>query len=150
MSVRASQAFAANRKAVISELLNKLNLEFVPSYNAEIEDIRRQFEKMVTFADEQPISAQALKEAAESRRKARILDINKRKNEFIQSLQVHMKMELAEKIKEYGGTEFEDEESIEGAEEGKTRKVNKVKFPDGSMAKVPRNLFIDYQAFAKV
>lgn len=149
MTVKASQAFAALRQAVILELTNAVYDGLLPNFNAEIEDIRRKYEEAVAVAAEAPTDAARNKliELADAQKKSRILDLSKRKNEFVMSLRTRLGVEQAKVIEEYKGERFSEEEKRDGK---KPRTVEKVKFPDGSVAKIAGNLFIDYSGFQRV
>lgn len=151
--VKASQAFAALRQAVILELQNQVHDNLLPSFNAEVEDIRRTYAKAMETAEEAPtdVAREKLKTLAEANKKARVLDLVKRKNDFIQSLQMQLRAEQMKVIEEYKGEPFvESEKRKEKNGEEKERTVEKVKFLDGSVAKVAQNLFIDYTGFQRV
>lgn len=149
MAVRSSQAFAAFRQSLVSELSAKVYDELMPQFNAAVEDIRREYESSVQAANEAPteVAKNKLIELAESHKKARILDLAKRKNDFIGSLRIRLKLEIDGRLTEYKAEVVEEEEKREGSE--KTRMVKKAKFPDGSMAKIPQNLYIDYSGFQR-
>jgi len=149
LAVRASQAFAAFRQSLVSELSNKVYEELQPHFNAEAEDIRRRYSDSVKDAADANTenSKKKLLELAESNKKARILDLAKRKNDFIASLKVRLNLEITERLTEYKAEVFEEKEPREGKPD---RIVKKAKFPDGSMAKVPQNLYIDYSGFQRV
>ncbi len=149
MSVRTSQVFAAQRTAIIKELQMEVSDKFLPNFNAEVFDIRKSFKDNSTYAIEQPDTARnKLLDLGEARKKARILDLVKRKNDFLSSLKIRLGMEIKEKIEEFNGEVFEEEERI--GDTDRMRRVTKVKFPDKSVAKVPTGLYIDYSAFDRV
>ena len=145
--IRQSQAFAAFRKSIINELNNDITTSLVPDFNSECEDIRRQYTDTETFASDQPDVAKVkLIELAESRKRARILDLVVRKNKFLESLKVRLVLEMKQRLDEYHAEVMEEDEE----RDGKTRKVLKAKFPDGSQAKVPQNIHIDFSVFDRV
>lgn len=149
MTVKASQSFAARRQAIILTLRNEIFSDLLPKFNAEAEDIRRKYEEAIAVASDAPTdnAKNSLTELAEATKKARILDLNKRKNEFIESMRLTLRMEQKSTIDDYKGELFEEKEETK---EGKERTVEKVKFPDGSIAKVAKNIFIDYSAFVRI
>lgn len=147
MTIRSSKAFAAYRQAVIAELTQTLVEQFVPAHNAEIEDIRIEHKKTFDFALTQPDSARnKLIELADKKRKARILDLAKRKQDFLGSLKVHLNIEMKERLTEYNAEQVEEMEE----RNGKEVKVVKAVFPDGSKAKIPQGLFIDFSLFQRI
>jgi hypothetical protein len=149
--IRASQAFAAYRQAVISELNEELVTSFLPQFNAEVFDIQKQFTDTENYITENHASDDAnnkIKELAEKKKHARTMDLMFRKNKFLESLTLKMKMEMLNRVNEYGGEQFEEME--EHAGRTKPRKVLKAKFPDGSVAKIPQQLHIDWSLFQRV
>ena len=135
MTIRKSQAFAAFRHDVIGQLMTQLSNEIIPAFNAESEDIRRTHEEMC----KDPKKGEAL---ADHHKRARIQDMVIRRTEFIASLQTSLKDQIMERIGEYEGEIKEIEE--------KGKLIKRAFFPDGSTAKVPQALWIDYKAFQRV
>ena len=152
MSVRASQAFAAHRQAVLAELQLEIQKTLVPSFNARIRHIEKEYKDMLVKVEEAKAQGEnwgpLLLTQAEADKKAEILDVNKKKNEYIRNMNEGLKLEMMEKVKEYGGEVIEEEE----IPQGKTTlmKVLKAQFPDGSKAKFPKGIFIDYTLFERV
>lgn len=130
--MRKSQAIAAFRNAKILELNNQLDNEIVPAFNAEVADIKHEWEEGCKNLS----IGEAL---ADHKKRARVSDMLVRRKEFIDSLQTCLKMEMNERIKEYGG------EIQESEKDGK--KVLLAQFPDGSIARVPKSLWINYDLF---
>ena len=148
--IRASQAFAAFRQSVISELQEDLMVNFVPNFNAEVFDIQKEFEDIHEYTTENISDAAKAKmlELAEKKRHARTMDLMFRKNKFLESMTLTMKVQMLDRVKEYGGEQFEETETRENST--RTRKVLKAKFPDGSVAKIPQQLHIDWSLFQRV
>ena len=140
--MRKSQAFAAFRQSLCTELTAAYLNNLVPQFNAECEDIRREHASTVEEANEAKSenAKNKLIELAEANKRARIMDLNVRKNEFVQSLRTRLKLEQDQRIEEYGG--------IVGTKEGEKGKF--VAFSDGSEAKVARDLWIDYKLLQRV
>lgn len=149
--LKASQAFAAFRQSVTTELTNQVFDKLVPNFNAEAADIRKGYDDAIEVANEAPTDAakNRLIELAANTKKARIFDLVRRKNAFIDGLNVRMKLEIKERLDEYKGETYEEEEE-DPRNKGKKRKVTKVKFPDGSIAKVPQGLFVDSKLFQRI
>ena len=135
MTIRKSQAFVAHRHAVAMELMTQLVNDIVPAFNAEAEDIRRQF-------DEQRLDPKKGEALADHFKRARIQDMVIRRNEFLDSLKTSFKDQMEERIAEYQGELKEVEEN------GKT--VTRIYFSDKSSAKMPANLWIDLKVFQRV
>ena len=74
---RMSQAFAAFRTSILAELQDNLQKGLVPHFNAEIEDIRKEYE--TTMGDK----GEAL---ADYKKRQRILDLKVRQKAFIDGL----------------------------------------------------------------
>lgn len=147
--LKLSHAFSSYRQLVIAELSDSINMELVPKFNAECEDIRREFEIKMLEAQEIKEGAPRDKiiELAQKNKQARILDLNVRKNEFLKSITEQLHSRLQQRIAEYKGETFEEKEQLEGKP---LRTVMKAKFPDSSIAKIPKNIHIDYSVFERV
>lgn len=128
--MKMSQAFASERQAVIAECLHKVVQENVPSFNAECEDIRRQHE-------EQSKDLKIGEALADYRKRARVNHLVMKRANFIKSLETVLHKRQEERIKEYEGV-------IETEMDG-DKEVIVAKFPDGSKAKVAKQLWIDYK-----
>lgn len=139
--MRCSQAFAALKSQVIAEMLDRVHTELVPHFNAEIEDIVKVWEK------ERPVS-EAL---ADHKKRARIADLVLRRDSFIESLNNEMRLILGGRIKEkeYEG-KVAEAETDDDHNPGKKRKVLEITFKDGSKARLPQRLWLDYRVFARV
>lgn len=128
-----SQAFAAFRTSLVADLQNDLTTELLPKFNSEVEDIRRMVQETLEN------KGQAL---ADHYKRARITDLKVRQQDFIDGLNVEMREALVTRVTEYGG-------SIETKKEGE-KEVLEAKFPDGSSARVPKSLWIDYNQFDRI
>lgn len=130
-----SIAFAAHREAFTVELQQLLASQLVPEFNAEMEHIRRVHEE----EKNNPKIGEAL---ADHRKRAAYEDARVRRETFIQSLQSRLRLELEKKVKDYGG-EIKDSEDREG------KKLQVANFPDGSTARMPRALWINFKLFER-
>ena len=134
---RMSQAFAAERTSLCAALTHELVTAYVPAFNAEAEDVRREHAKMsknVKFGE-------AL---ADHKKRARIQDMAVRREMFIKTLQTKLSEGLLKRVKDYQG-EIKDEM------DEKTQKPVKVAyFPDGTKAKFPKALWVDFSMFQRV
>lgn len=128
--MKLSQAFATHRQAVIASLIKQVVEENVPTFNAECEDIRRQFDKE---AKDMKIG-EAL---ADHYRRSRIADMVARRTLFINSLQTELHKQQMERIQAYKGEVVKEKDG--------DRDVEAIHFPDQSKAKLARNLWIDYK-----
>ena len=143
--MKTSKVFAAFRQSISMEITQAIADGIVPEFNAECADIRRKFDDTITFATTEAASDNArnkLIDLAHATRKARILDLAKRRNEAIDKHRIHFLGDVRERLTDYNAEMVED---IEGG-----KKVLRAKFPDGSMAKVPQNLFVNYDQFDRV
>ena len=146
--LKASQVFAAYRQAVIERLQQSI-AEFVPEYNAECNDIRVKYEQAESFAVDCPTDAAkaAITRLADAERKSRTMQLAWKKKQFLDSLKMDLHAEIKVMLDDLRADQHEETElnSV-----GKERKVIKAKFPDGSMAKVPQGLVIDFSQFQRV
>lgn len=128
-----SQAFAAYRTELVAELQNDIATELLPKFNSEVEDIRR------TTDSTRETKGDAL---ATHHKRARISDLKIRQQSFIDGLNTEMRERLSKRVKEYNGT-------IETKKDGE-KEVLEAKFDDGSVARVPKSLWVDYNRFDKL
>jgi hypothetical protein len=128
-----SQAFAAFRTELVANLQADIKEELLPKYNSEVEDIRRKAE------DIKGTRGEAL---ADHHKRARMMDLRVRQQVFIDELNKEMRAQLEERVSEYKGT-------IETKMDG-DKEVMEAKFPDGSVARVPKSLWIDYKQFDRI
>lgn len=143
--IRTSQAFAAYRQAVIEELQSEIQNRLVPEFNAEVSDIEKMYRETTESAATAPTpnASESLLRVAMRNKDARILDLKLRRQRFLDEVQTRLRLEMADRLSEYGGETFEEEES----RNGRTRKVSKARFPDGSVSKIPGHVFIDWKQF---
>jgi very-short-patch-repair endonuclease len=134
--MRLSQAFAAFRTEVVESLLLNLREELLPQFNAEVADIRQEHEKMSK-------ESAAL---ADHRKRSRIMDLKVRQQQFIDGLDADLKAAMEKRIKDYAGT-IESKQIADGKG---SKEVLEAKFPDGSTARVPKKLWVDYTQFHRV
>ena len=145
--IKISQVFAAKRAEVVTELQNLISETLVPEFNAELEDIRRGYAESYDFAVTQPdIARNKLLVLADNRRKARKFDLQLRRQQFIDSLHTRLVGESLAVAEEHNGVISEEVEE----RNGKMRAVKKVAFPDGSRAKIPSGIFVDYSLFQRL
>jgi len=145
--IKISQVFTAKRTEVVTELQNLISETLVPEFNAELEDIRRGYAESYDFAVTQPdVARNKVLELSDCRRKARKLDLDLRRQQFIDSLHTRLVGESLAEAETYGGVISEEMEE----RNGKQRKVKKVAFPDGSRAKIPSGIYVDYSLFQRL
>ena len=137
--MKQSQAFATLRAAVVEELNHDINITLLPSFNAEVAQIRDVWEK------ERPES-EAL---ADKRKRASMADLVIRRDAFIASLNADMKTKLEKRVSEYGGT-ITEVTIPDPKDTSRTKSVLEAKFGDGSKARFPKSLWINFKAFDRV
>ena len=151
MSVKMSQAFAAYRAVVISEVQQKIALDLSYKFNAEIEDIRKGTEEQLSYvaslrAEGKEAAAASIENLAEKSQRARLLDLQMRRSQVLDELNKDMLHKLDQRLSEYGAEVGLVNEPVSPNSE-KTHSVKKAQFPDGSQAKVPMQLWVDYSQF---
>jgi predicted aminopeptidase len=130
---RMSVAFAANREAITVELLQLVSAEELPRFNASVENIRR-------LHEEERTNLKIGEALADHRKRARYEDARVKREQFIATLQSRLRLEMEAKVTEYNGT-------LEQSEDKEGKPVTIAKFPDGSTARLPRGLWINYKMF---
>ena len=130
---RMSVAFAAQREAITVELLQLVDQQELPRFNAAVEDIRRQHEA----EKGDPKIGEAL---ADHRKRARYEDQRVKRETFMSTLQSRLRLEMEAKVTEYGGT-------LEQSTDKENKPLIIAKFPDGSTARMPRGLWVNYKMF---
>lgn len=140
--MKLSQAFATLRAEVVAGLQHRIATELLPQFNSEVENIRRNFEA------KKPES-EAL---AMHYRRAAIADLVVRRDAFISDLNTEMRLALNARVKlpEYDGKIEEVDDKPKDGTKGTPRKVLEVTFKDGTKARMPKSLWVDYKAFARV
>lgn len=136
--MKKSQAFAALRASVVAELQHQISTELLPQFNEEITGIRANWEKA------RPES-EAL---ADHKKRAAIADLVIRRDDFLTNLNKDMRTTLEKRVSDYGGVI--GEVTIEDKETQKPKIVLEAKFDDGSTARFPRSLWVNYRAFERV
>ena len=143
--IRTSQAFAAFRQAVIEELQSEIQNELIPTFNASVADIDRQYKATTESAANAPTpnASESLLRVAMRNKEARLLDLRLRRQQFLNEIQTRLRMEIGNRLNEYGAETFEEVE----VRNDKERVVSKARFPDGSVAKIPGHVFVDWKQF---
>ena len=146
--IRTSQAFAAFRQSIIEQLHAEIENSLVPQFNSEVVDIEKDYTSTVAASEETPTpnAKLALVRVAERNREARVLDLKLRRQHFLNEVQSKLRLEMHQRIDEYKGVVSEETEE----RDGRKRLVEKVKFPDGSIAKVPAHVYVDFKQFESV
>jgi hypothetical protein len=141
MTIRLSQAFAAFRTAKIAELMENLNQELIPNFNAEVVHIEKKYEEDKMAHGE--TLAMHFKRAA-------VLDLKVKQQTFIRELDQELQDSLKARI---ALPEYKGELKVVMLESDKGKKAKEVweaLFCDGSSARVPKGLWIDYSAFQRI
>lgn len=143
--IRTSQAFAAFRQAVIEELQSEIQNQLVPTFNASVADIEAQYKETTESAATAPTpnASESLLRVAMRNKDARLLDLKLRRQQFLNEIQTRLRMEIRSKLEEYQAETFEESET----RNDKVRVVSKARFPDGSIAKIPGHVFVDWKQF---
>lgn len=138
MTIRLASAFATHRADVIAELQLDVTEKLVPEFNAEIVDIGVEYDKLKETRGEA---------CANSRKHARVMDLKVRQQLFIDALDKELATRMEERIKSYDGKV----KAIKATDtRGKEKDVMEVTFPDATVARVPKRLWINYGQFQRV
>ena len=132
--MKQSQVFAAFRTSLITDKNHAILNELAPSFNAQAEDIRRRVEKDFNTYQNQA--------KADNLKKTLVYDLVFGRKQVIDSVQKDIAHAINERLA-FDGANLE-----KSVIEGKT--ILTAKFPDGSTARVPQNLWIDYSVFHRV
>ena len=130
---RMSVAFAAQREAITVELLQLVDQQELPRFNAAVENIRR-------LHEEESHNVKVGPALADHRKRARYEDERVKREMFLSTLQSRLRLELEAKVTEYQGT-------LETSEDKEHKPLIIAKFPDGSTARMPRGLWVNYKMF---
>lgn len=136
--MKASQAFAAFRTSLITDKNHVILTELVPIFNSCCEDIRRKVDEDFNTYHNQAKS--------DNLRKTLIYDLVLYRKQILDTVQNSMAKAIKERLQKDNATV--EEEIIESNE--RPKHVLTAKFPDGSAAKVPQKLWIDYTMFERV
>ena len=139
--LKQSKAFAAFRASLITDKNHSILNELVPVFNSQCEDIRRKCTE-----DFQTYHNQA---KTDNFRKSLVYDLVLGRQQVIDKVQEDMHREITERLAK-DGARLEEEEIPHPEKEGRTKTVLTAFFPDGSKARVPQALWIDYMAFDRV
>lgn len=104
----------------------------IAEHNAEAVDIQKEFDEI----------AKGNAARAKNRKRARILMLVAKKWKSLGALRLEFKVHLAEIINQLGG-------KVEPDTDSKEKDREKVTFPDGSVAKYPKGLYIPFDEFKK-
>lgn len=141
MSLKQSKAFAAFRASLITDKNYAILTELVPAFNAQCEDIRRKLEADLTTYHNQA--------KTDNFRKSLVYDLVLGRQKVLDQVQQEMQQRINERLKADGATVVE-EIVRDPKKEGREKKVLTALFPDGSKARVPQALWIDYNVFDRV
>ena len=133
--MKQSQAFAAFRQSLISNLSHALENELVPEFNSRCEDIRRRSElDFETYHN---------RAKSDNLKKTLTYDLVLHRNAVIDDLQKNLRSQVVERLAG-DGAEIREEEVPDPKKEGRMRRITTALFPDQSKARVPNSLWIDY------
>lgn len=136
-----SKAFAVFRASLITDKNHSILNELVPVFNAQCEDIRRKCEEDFNTYHNQA--------KTDNFRKSLVYDLMLGRQQVLDDVQGDMHREIEERLAR-DGAKVEKEEIPDPKREGRTKSVLTAFFPDGSKARVPQNLWIDYTVFDHV
>lgn len=139
MSLRTSQVFAASRNAVQEESIAAIRADLVPAFNAEVIDIEKMHTETLNRFKNQAL--------ADNKRKARMLMLVHSRKAVLDVARLNFEASIDKLVEQLGGEKIIVKEIPKG--EIAEREVRKVKFPDGSMARLP-SFFIPYADFQQV
>lgn len=139
MTLRTSQVFAASRNATQDESIANIRATLVPAFNAECFDIDKSHAETLEMYKNQAL--------ADNKRKARIMMLMHSRQEVLKTARAEFESKINELVEKLGGVEFTAREIPKGKD--KEVDVRKVKFPDGSVARLP-SFYIPYDDFQKV
>ena len=135
--MKQSQAFAAFRTSLITDKNHAILTELAPMFNSECEDIRRRVEK-----DFETYHNQA---KSDNLKKSLVYDLVLGRKQTLAEVQNSMAKSITERLERDGATIRKDVEDGDYV-----KNVQTAIFPDGSMARVPQSLWIDYSVFDRV
>ena len=139
--MKQSQAFAAFRQSLITDKSHAILNELAPAFNARCEDIRRKArEDMETYHNEALVN---------NRVKSAIYDLVLYRKQIIDGVQNALQQAVTARLAD-DQAELIEEVHPDDRREGLTKLVHIAKFPDGSSARVPQALWIDYSVFDRV
>lgn len=139
--MKQSQAFAAFRQSLITDLQHAVMNELVPSFNAQCENIRRRVEEdKETYHNE----AKAI-----NLKKSLTYDLVLYRDQILNTVQEDLKTKVLERLMK-DGAEVREEEIPHPKKEGRMKRTIMATFPDKSTARVPSALWIDYSMFDRV
>lgn len=139
--LKQSKAFAAFRASLITDKNHAILNELVPTFNAQCEDIRRRCEEDFNTYHNQA--------KTDNFRKSLVYDLVLGRQQVLNRVQEDMQREITERLAK-DGARLEEEEIPDPKREDRTKMVLAAFFPDGSKARVPQALWIDYKVFDRV
>lgn len=133
-----SQAFAAFRASLITDKNYAIQNELVPVFNSRCEDIRR-----ITDNDFEKYHNQA---KSDNLKRTLTYDLIMHRKQVIEKVQEDVAAAIdARLINDKAEIKTEEVEK-----DGKVKTITTALFPDGSSARVPQNLWVDYGMFDRV
>lgn len=132
--MKQSQAFAAFRTSLITDKNHAILNELVPSFNAQCEDIRRRVDT--------DFSTYNNRAKADNLGKSLTYDLVLSRKQVIDNVQKDMTERVNDRLA-FDGANLRRED-IDG------KSILTAEFPDGSTARVPQKLWIDYGVFDRV
>ena len=137
--MKQSQAFAAFRLSLITDKNHAIINELVPEFNIQCKSICERVEKDFNTYHNQA--------KADNFRRFLTYDLIMARDKQIEEVQTSMQKSIDERLAWDGASLRKDE--ITRAN-GKMKEVLTAVFPDGSTARVPQKLWIDYSLFERI
>ncbi len=137
--MKASQAFAAFRTSLITDLNHAILNELVPEFNSRCEDIRRRVDDDFKTYHNQAKS--------DNFKKTLVYDLVLHRKTVLEGVQKTLSDKITKRLEDDQAAVRTEEISEEGK---KPKTVMIAEFPDKSSARVPMSLWIDYSAFDRV
>ena len=141
MSLKQSRAFAAFRSSLITDKEHAILHELAPAYNERVAEIRQKVE------DDFQIYHNRAK--ADNFRKSLVYDLELGLQQTLDSVQKDLQERIHERLNT-DGAQVITEKIPDRKREGREKEVLTAIFPDGTKARVPHALWIDYKLFDRV
>ena len=137
--MKQSQAFAAFRLSLITDKNHAILNELVPEFNTQCMAIRERVEKDFNTYHNQA--------KADNFKKSLTYDLIMARDKQIEEVQIELQKNIDERLAWDGASLRED--TIPTSND-RVKTVLTAVFPDGSTARVPQKLWIDYSLFERV
>ena len=137
--MKQSQAFAAFRLSLITDKNHAILNELVPEFNTQCMAIRERVEKDFNTYHNQA--------KADNFKKSLTYDLIMARDKQIEEVQIELQKSIDERLAWDGASLREDTIPTSN---NRVKTILTAVFPDGSTARVPQKLWIDYSLFERV